>query len=225
MSIATIGKFGADTLSLDRPFVGTWVLRAKLDIGDEPSPSIGPFSCVFDDGLSSIEYIGTIISSIADVGDANVVCVGGNGKLDTLMQGVDYSQPKPSTIARDIIEGCGEVVGDLSTIESLPRIENVYSCVAGRASNQLQYLCEQIGARWFVGVDGKTNIVIDTWPTYSNDAFIVHNPNEYNEIIAEPNIADIDPGMIVDSFRVSRVRYFVDDHGLSARLGVASANG
>jgi hypothetical protein len=222
MSLATLLGFGADTLELERPFFGAWILRARLDIADDDAPPLGPFTCVFDDGNSTIEYSGTLIHSQEDTGDAYVVGVGGQGKLGTMLQGVDYSQPQPRTIAQDIIAACGEVVGDLSGLDSLSRVEPVYSCIAGLASHQLHALCRLVGARWYTRPDGGIVIGPPTWPTYSGEPFIVHNPNAHGTMIAEPNIPDIEPGMIVGGFRIARVRYFVNEDGLSAQLGIAN---
>jgi hypothetical protein len=221
-SLATLAGFGVDTLELDRPFFGEWIIRAKLDIADNDAPPLGPFSCVFDDGNSSIEYNGTLIHSQADTGDAYVIGVGGQGKLGTMLPGVDYSQPQPRTIAQDIIAACGETIGDLSGLDSLSRIDPVFSCIASSASNQLQALCKLIIARWYTRPDGGIVMGAPTWPTYSGDPFIVHNPNAHGTIIAEPNIPDIEPGMVVGGFRIARLRYFINDDGLTAHLGVAN---
>ena len=221
-SLATLLGFGVDVLDIDRPFSNAWILRARIDIADEPAPVRGPFSCVFDDGESTIEYSGTLIHSQADTGDAYVIGVGGQGKLSTFLQGVDYSQPQPRTIAQDIIAACGEVIGDLSGLDSLARIEPVYSCIKGLASRQLQSLCNLLGIRWYTRPDGGIVIGPPTWPTYANDPFIVHNPNEHGTIIAEPNLPDIEPGMVVGGFRIASVHYYLDSNGLSAHLGVAN---
>lgn len=220
--LATLQGFGADTLELDCPFVGAWILRARIDIADEPAPSLGPFSCVFDDGESTIEYRGTLIHSQADTGDAYVIGVGGQGKLGTLLQGVDYAQPQARTVAQDIIAACGEVIGDLSALDSLPRIEPVFSCIKTTARNQLQALCNIIGARWYTRPDGGIVIDVPSWPTSARDLFVVRNPNQHGTMIAEPSIPDIEPGMVVDGFRVARVRYFIDENGLTAHLGVSN---
>jgi hypothetical protein len=221
-SLATLAGFGVDVLDLERPFFGAWILRACIDVADDAAPALGPFSCVFDDGESTIEYTGTLIHSQADTGDAYVIGVGGQGKLGTMIKGVDYSQPQPRTIAKDIIAACGEVEGDLSGLDSLSRIEPAYSCIASSASNQLRSLCRMVNARWYTRHDGGIAIGPSLWPTYTGDPFIVHNPNAHGTIIAEPNIPDIEPGMIVGGFRIARVRYFLGEDGLSAHLGVAN---
>lgn len=220
--LATLQGFGADALELERPFFGAWIIRARIDIGDKDAPPLGPFSCIFDDGESSIEYIGTLIHSQEDTGDAYVIGVGGQGKLGTLLQGVDYSQPQPRTIAQDIIAACGEVIGDLSGLDSLSRIEPVFSCIASSASNQLHSLCKLIGARWYTRADGGIVVGPDVWPNYEGSEFIVRRPNEHNVIISEPNIPDIEPGMVFGGYRIARTRYYIDDNGLSAHLGVAN---
>jgi len=220
-SLATLLGFGVDTLELERPFIGAWILRARIDIADEPAPSLGPFSCVFDDGESTIEYSGTLIHSQSDTGEAYVIGVGGQGKLGTLLQGVDYAQPQARTIAQDIIAASGEVIGDLSALDSLPRIEPVFSCIKTTARNQLQALCNVIGARWYTRPDGGIVIDVPSWPTCAGDPFIVRNPNQHGTMIAEPNLPYIEPGMIVGGFRIARVRYYIDADGLTANLGVA----
>lgn len=220
--LATLQGFGVDTLELDRPFFGAWIVRARIDVGDKDAPSLGPFSCVFDDGESSIEYRGTLIHSQEDTGDAYVIGVGGQGKLGTPLQGVDYSQPHARTVAQDIIAACGEAIGDLSGLDLLPRIEPVFSCIAASASNQLQALCKLIGARWYTRVDGGIVVEPPAWSAYDGNEFVVCNPNEHGIIIAEPNIPDIEPGTIYGGYRIARIRYYIDDNGLSAHLGVAN---
>lgn len=220
MSLASISGFGADMLEIDRPYNGAWILRAKLDIADNEPPPLGPFSCIFDDGLSVVTYTGTLISSRADTGDAYVVGIGGQGKLGVIVNGIDYSQPQPRTIAKDIIEACGETIGDMSVLDGAKRIEPAYSRLSGRASVQLQTLCELVGVRWYTRIDGAINISALEWIEYDNDPFVVHNPNENGTMIAEPNLPDIEPSMIVGGFKIARVRYFIDENGLYARLGV-----
>jgi hypothetical protein len=225
MSLATIAGFGVDWLELDRPFSGAWILRARLDIGDDATPALGTFSCVFDDGTSTIEYNGTIIQSNDDTGDGYVIGVGGMGKLGTILPGVDYSQPQPRTVAKDIITACGETEGDLSGLDTLSRIEPAYSCINGRASKQLESLCKKLSnpdsiVRWLVTASGTIDIGVPQWPTYSGAPFVVHKPNAYGVVIAEPNIPDIEPGSIVDGIRIGRVRYYIDDNGLTAHLEV-----
>lgn len=221
MSLATLAGFGVEWLELDRPFEGLWIIRAKLDIGDDAIPVLGPFTCLFNDGTSIIEYRGTLLLSSDDNGDAYVIGVAGNGKFGTVLPGVDYSLPQPRTVARDILTACGEVAGDISSLDTLPRINPVYSCLSGRATKQLTDLCRTIGARWYAHIDGTINIDVPSWPTYTNEAFVVHKPNAYGVAHAEPSLPDIAPGMIVDGKRIARVRYWLDENGLSAYLGLA----
>lgn len=223
MSFATIAEFGADWIDLDRPLSGEWILRAKLDIGTNNAPMIGPSQCIFNDGNSSITYEGTIITSSDDNGDAYVVMVGGAGKLSTVIDGDDYSRPQVRTVFAAIIGEIGETIGNIDGLDSLARIDPVYTRARNQANRQLDALCDIVGARWFVRNDGKIEAGPLTWPTYAGDPFIIHNANSNGIIIADPALPDIVPGMIVDGVRIGRVRYFVDSKGLSTHLYKAEA--
>lgn len=220
MSLAKIAGFGADWIDLDRPFNGFSVLRARLDIGTDDAPSLGQTSCVFDDGNGVIEYAMTIVESSNDNGDAYIVAVGGRGQLSRIIEGDDYSQPPPRLVLSAILEGVGEVAGDIDGLDSLDRIEPVYARATNAASRQLDALCNLVGARWYTRPDGAINAGPPTWLTYAGDAFVIHNANAHGIIIAEPALPDIEPGSIVGGIRVGRVRYFVDKQGLTAHLYV-----
>lgn len=223
MSYAKVGDFGADWLELVRPFSGTWTARVRLDIGTDEPPAPGPASIVFDTGAASVTYSGTILESSADEGDGWLVIVGGTGGLRTELPGDDYERPPPRLVASAILSAAGEVSGDLTGLDVLPRIEPFYGRLAGLASRQLDALCSLVGARWYVGRDGKVNVGPATWPTYASDAFITHRPNAHGIIAAEPDLPDVEPGSVVDGYRIAHVRYIVSEDGLSAKLGIEAA--
>lgn len=220
MSFAKVGNFGVDWLELVRPFSGNWTFRGRLDIGTDAAPAPGPTSVVFDTGSASITYTGTIIESSADEGDGWVTIVGGAGGLRWELAGDDYERPPPRVVVAAILAAAGEVSGDLSGLDILPRIEPFYGRLAGLASRQLDALCSLVGARWYMTHDGKVNAEPAAWDEYEGDAFIIHRPSANGVIDAEPDLPDIEPGMIVDGYRVAHVRYFVTADGLSAKLGV-----
>lgn len=226
MSFAKANGVGVDWLDLERPFSGNWILRARLDIGADAPPAPGPLSLVFDtsgddgDTGESITYTGTILESYADEGDGWILAVGGAGGLRLDLPGDDYAKPPPRVVVAAILAAAGELAGDLTGLDTLDRIEPFYGRLAGRADRQLDAICSLVGARWHVGADGKVNAGPATWPTYSGDPFITHRPNASGIITAEPDLPDIEPGSIVDGYRVASVRYFVTDEGLSAKLSL-----
>ena len=220
MSLVSLGDFGVDWLDLERPFSGTWLARARLDIGTDDPPALGPATLTFDTGSASMAYVGTIIESYEDEGDGWVLMVGGAGGLRRALTGDDYERPPPRVVVAAILAGAGELAGDLASLAPLLRIEPFYSRLAGLASRQLDAVCQVIGARWTVRADGAVDVGPAAWPTYPSDAFIVHRPNANGILDAEPELPDIDPGSIVDGYRVAHVRYFVTEGGLSAKLGL-----
>lgn len=229
MSFAKANGVGVDWLDLERPFSGNWIVRARLDIGTDAPPGLGPLTLVFDtsgedeENGASITYTGTIVESYADEGDGWIVAVGGTGGLRRALPGDDYAKPPPRVVVAAILAAAGELAGDLSGLASLDRIEPFYGRLAGRADRQLDAICSLVGARWYVGAEGKVNAGPATWPTYTGDPFITHRPNASGIISAEPDLPDIEPGMIVEGYRVASVRYFVTDDGLSAKLGIEAA--
>jgi hypothetical protein len=220
LSLAKVGDFGVDWLDLVRPFSGNWIARARLDIGTDAAPALGASSIVFDTGAATMTYSGTIIDSSDDEGDAWIVMVGGAGGLRIELDGDDYERPPPRVVVSAILSAAGEVEGDLAGLASLPRVEPFYGRLAGRADRQLDALCSVVSARWYVTHEGKVSVGPATWPTYPADAFIVHRPNAQGVVSAEPDLPDVEPGMVVDGYRIAHVRYFVTEDGLSARLTV-----
>lgn len=222
MSLATLAGFGADWLELDRPFNGVSIFRARLDIGTDNAPPLGQTTCLFDNGNGSTEYVCTILESVADNGDAHIVAVGGQGQTSRVIEGDDYILPPPRVVLVAILDEIGETIGDIGGLDSLSRIEPVYTRATGPAARQIDSLCKLIGSRWYTRVDGAINAGPPTWPTYEDDPFIVHNANAHGIIMAEPALPDIEPGSIVNGVRIGRVRYFVDDDGLTAHLYTVS---
>lgn len=230
MTFCKANEFGVDWLDLERPFSGNWTLRAKLDTGTDDPPPLGPLELVFDTRSSDLDatgetmtYVGTIIESYADEGDSYIVAVGGAGGLRKAITGDDYERPPPRVVAGAILAAAGEVAGDLSGLDPLPRVDPFYGRLAGRADRQLDALCSLVGARWFVRPDGAVDAGPATWPTYASDPFTVHRPNASGVISAEPDLPDIEPGSVVDGYRVASVRYYVTDEGLSAKLSLEPA--
>jgi hypothetical protein len=220
LSLAKVGLFGVDWLDLVRPFSGNWIARARLDIGTDAAPPLGASSIVFDTGAATMTYAGAIIESNADEGDAWIVMVGGAGGLRLDLDGDDYERPPPRVVVSAILSAAGEVEGDVADLASLPRVEPFYGRLAGRGDRQLDALCSVIGARWYVTHEGKVSVGPAAWPTYPADAFIVHRPNAQGVVSAEPDLPDVEPGMVVDGYRIAHVRYFVTEDGLSAKLTV-----
>lgn len=220
MSLVKLGDVGVDWLDLERPYSGTWLARARLDIGADAPPALGPGTLTFDTGAVSMSYVGTIIESYSDEGDGWIVMVGGTGGLRRVLLGEDYERPPPRVVVAAILAGAGEVAGDLFGLSTLARIEPFYSRLAGLASRQLDAVCAIVGARWSVRPDGAVDVGPAAWPAYASDPFIVRRPNAAGIIDAEPELPDIEPGSIADGYRVAHVRYFVTEDGLSAKLGL-----
>jgi hypothetical protein len=206
-------------LDLHLPWSGAWSLCARVDLEGDDALAIGPLSLVFDDGSRSITYSGTILSSSADEGTGSIVAVGGAGGLRKRIAGEDYTRPPPRIVIAAILSACGETLGDVSTIETLPLIEPSYQRLVGRADRQIDALCELVGLRWYVAETGRVNVELPTWPTYERDAFLVRLRDINGERRAEPDVADIMPGMIVEGERVASVRYVLNEDGLTAMLG------
>jgi hypothetical protein len=221
VSLAVINDHDVEWLDLDRPFQGAWLLRAKVDIGEGVALAVGPMSLVFDDGSGQpVTYTGTTLESSADQGDGYISAVGGAGGLRKVVAGDDYDAPPPRVVVAAILAAAGELAGDLSGLDALPRIDPFYSRLEGKAAAQLDELAKVTGATWRVRPDGRVDMGVPTWPTFDGDAFLGNFPNASGVLHAEPALPTIDPGMIVEGFRIGRVRYFVDAGGLSAKLTV-----
>jgi hypothetical protein len=222
MSYATINGVDVEWLDLDRPFQGNWTLRARIDLGDSDALPLGPLTLVFDtgaEGVQAVTYAGTILESTHDQGEGYIYAVGGAGGLRGVLAGDDYAAPPPRVVASAILAAAGESLGDLSGLDTLARIEPFYGRLAGTGTAQLDRLCRTLGVTtWRVRPDGAVDVFVPAWPTFEGDAFLGHFPNASGVAHAEPDLPTIDPGMVVDGLRVSRVRYFVDDTGLSAKL-------
>lgn len=222
MSLADVNGSDVEWLDLDRPFRGNWFLRARLDIGEGDALALGPMALTFDDGsgVAPVIFSGTILESSNDQGECYVYAVGGAGGLRRELPGEDYAAPPPRLVAGAILAGAGELAGDLSTLDAMPRIEPVYTRLRGTGTAQLDALCKLVGATWRIRPDGRVDVGVPSWPTSGVDPFLSHFPNASGVAHAEPALPTIDPGTVVQGLRVARVRYFVDGGGLSAKLTV-----
>lgn len=114
--------------------------------------------------------------------------VGGTGGLSTVIEARAYRQFSPAQIARDILEDCGEVAGEIDLPGTLPH----WIRPAGAAFEALGALMARYPERtWRVTPDGSVRIGVEDWEDHPNELAIESEDSTQGTylVAADPTVA------------------------------------
>jgi len=152
--------------------------------------------------------------------------VGGSGGLSNIIDAKAYRSFSPEQIARDILEECGEVAGDIDLPGSLPH----WIRPAGAAFEALGSLMARYPERiWRVMPDGTVRIGIEQWEEHPNRLAIESEDSAQGVFVVtdDPTLA---PGVLLNMTRgdetiAKRVTRVVHHVGERLRSGVSTGDG
>jgi hypothetical protein len=186
---------------IEEPERGAWV--ADLRFAEEPA---GSFELVSGEP----SWSGTVLYSEDEGGKIFPTrIVGGNGKLSqTLPEKWYRGGGTGNTIAADILRACGETAGAIDLPTRCPQ----YHRHRGTAGEQLDALCDLLGADWWVARDGTVNagtrqaVEIDT-----KDRVKVETVSDGSVTLSVTGTVGIAPGVTLAGNMIRHVRYSVGE--------------
>ncbi len=226
MSAITIGDIGVLSAFVSMPLMGEWTLDGVLDLGEEKLPT-GAFDLEWvptGETANPVKFRGTVIDASASTGRATVWAVGGTGGLRNALPGLDYGEVRPRLVVEDILSAAGELAGDLSGLDALPKLPR-WSRLAGTGRSALTRLCEAIGVTWRVRRDGKVRVGAETWPTHKlpkkERPYFTSEPNASGRAEVAMDSPTLEPGEQLergegvsgDPYRVATIVHCADEEG------------